>query len=169
MQLKGIAGVGVGVGKGEGVGGPGVDVGGRGVLVGNPGVCVGAIGRQIQLPVQVGYEPQLFEYSCDPGGQAHTQVPEEELDIHAPGKLPGGGADCWQTTLLKVFKFTPKKFSMTPRIAQVEKTITSPIRPAVIWLLEDSILALSPLEVIHLIPPRITIKKNANEATISRK
>jgi len=54
-------------------------------------------------------------------------------------------------------------------IAQAAKTITKPTKAAVIWFLADSVLALSPPEVIHLIPPITRMKKKTIAAMIKTK
>ena len=63
----------------------------------------------------------------------------------------------------------PKKVSRSLIIAQAAKTITSPTRAAVIWFLAVSVFALSPPEVIHLIPPITRMKKKTTAATIKIK
>ena len=61
----------------------------------------------------------------------------------------------------------PKNMLTKFIIAQAAKTMTNPIKADVIWFLAASVAALSPPEVMYLIPPQTNIKKNINAATIN--
>ena len=58
----------------------------------------------------------------------------------------------------------PKNILTKLIIAQAANTMTKPISAAVIWLRADSVEALSPPEVIYLIPPKINMKRKAKAA-----
>ena len=60
----------------------------------------------------------------------------------------------------------PKKAFTKVIIAQAAKTITNPIKAAVIVLLALSAWPLSPPDVIYLTPPQISMKKKIKAATI---
>ena len=60
----------------------------------------------------------------------------------------------------------PKNICTKFMIAQAAKTITSPIKAAVIWFLAASVWALSPPDVMYLIPPQTSMKKKTKAATI---
>lgn len=50
-------------------------------------------------------------------------------------------------------------------MAHAAKTMTKPTKAAVIWLLAASVFALSPPDIIHLIPPITSMKKKIIAAT----
>ena len=60
----------------------------------------------------------------------------------------------------------PKNVLIRLIIAQAAKTITKPISAAVIWFLAPSVAALSPPDVMYLIPPRISMKRKTSAAII---
>jgi hypothetical protein len=62
---------------------------------------------------------------------------------------------------------TPKKFSTILSIKYERNVITSPISAATIMFLADSTPALSPPEVIHLMPPKTRKARQSSEATMN--